>query len=234
MEKDGYGKKEPYDMNDVSVIIPAYNEEARIEHTIKAIHRIPGIHEVIVVNDGSVDGTSRIAHLYADVTIDIEKNVGKGNALLVGWRMAQGELIACVDADLEETASELEKLIVPIREKRADLAISTIKTGQKAGFGLVKRRAQAIVYKYTGMNVISPLSGQRVFHRKWLTLLLEQEYRGFGVEIKMTVDFILAGAKIIEVETCMAHREMGKSFAGFYHRFKQWVDIERHMKVVRK
>ncbi|WP_100373420.1 glycosyltransferase family 2 protein [Bacillus sp. FJAT-45037] len=221
-------------MNDVSVVVPAFNEEARLEATLRALRKIPDLLEIIVVNDGSRDDTSAIAHLYADRVIDLPQNQGKGRALQEGWRMATGEIIVCVDADLEKTAVEVKHLLDAIREKGMDVTISLFKPGSKAGLGFVRRRAQSIVYRQTGVFISAPLSGQRAFRRKWLDVLLKEQYEGFGVETKMTIDLLKSGAKIMEVETTMAHREMGKSFRGFLHRFKQWREIERHVKVVRK
>ncbi|MEC2073848.1 glycosyltransferase family 2 protein [Alkalihalophilus marmarensis] len=220
-------------MNNVSVIIPAYNEEVFIKDTIDALRNIPGLLEIIIINDGSTDQTSTIAHQYADHVIDLSQNKGKGNALKIGWQAARGEFIACVDADLGRSAVELKNLIVPIQDNLADLVISKVKAGDRAGFGFVKRRAQSIILKYTGAMIEAPLSGQRIFHRKWLDLLLNEEYNGFGVETKMTIDFLLAGAVVKEVETSMTHREMGKSPAGFMHRLRQWIDIERQLRFIR-
>ena len=219
-------------MIDISFIIPAYNEEGRIEKTLQALKSISHASEIIVVNDGSTDQTAEIAKQYADQVISYPFNKGKGYALKQGWQEAKGTYIACLDADLEETAKEILSLIEPIKKGEADVTISIIKPGKKAGAGIVKKRVQALVYKKTGVKVEAPLSGQRVFHRKWLPLLLNQTYRGFGIETQMTIDLLCAGANYLEIETTMKHREMGRDFKGFYHRLKQWVDIEKQLRGV--
>ncbi len=220
-------------MINVSFIIPAYNEADRIKNTLKAIRRIASNAEIIVVNDGSTDKTKLVAEKYADKVITLPINHGKGFALQVGWREAKGTYIVCLDADLEESASEITFLLVPLEKQEADVAISIIKAGKGAGIGIVKRRVQAIVYRQTGVRVEAPLSGQRVFHCKWLPILLARSYKGFGVEAQMTIDLLRAGAKCVEIPTMMTHREMGRDVKGFLHRFKQWIDIERQCRGAR-
>ena len=66
----------------------------------------------------------------------------------------------------------------------------------------------------------SPLSGQRVFHRDWLPLIQSLKAERFGIETEMNLRFIEAGASILEVETEMSHREMGKSLKGLC-RYKE-------------
>ncbi|WP_227938450.1 glycosyltransferase family 2 protein [Alkalihalobacillus deserti] len=217
-------------MIDVSYIIPAFNEEGRIANTLEALRGLSLSSEIIVVNDGSTDRTAEIAKLFADQVISYPFNKGKGYALKQGWLEARGTYIACLDADLEETAKEIVSLIEPIRNGEADVAISIIKPGKKAGAGIVKKRVQALVYKKTGVKLEAPLSGQRVFHRKWLPMLLNQTYKGFGIETQMTIDLLCAGANYLEVATTMQHREMGRDLKGFFHRLKQWIDIERQLR----
>ncbi|WP_017727030.1 glycosyltransferase family 2 protein [Halalkalibacterium ligniniphilum] len=220
-------------MSDVSVVIPAFNEEARLKKTITAVRTIPQVKEVIVVDDGSCDKTKDIAYELGDRTIVFSTNKGKGHALQAGWRTAKGEYILCLDADLAESAAEAFRLIVPLQEAEVDGTISNIPAGRKKGFGLVKRRAQTVIYRETGIYLHAPLSGQRAFHRRWLQLLLSEHYEGFGIETKMTLDMLKAGAVLKEVDTNMSHRETGKNLQGFLHRFKQWREIEKSLRGLR-
>jgi glycosyltransferase involved in cell wall biosynthesis len=217
-------------MIDVSYIIPAFNEEVRIAKTLQAVRTIPGSKEIIVVNDGSNDQTEEIANQYADHVISYQMNKGKGYALQKGWREALGTYIACLDADLGETATEISTLIKPVIAGEADVTTSIIKPGNKAGAGIVKRRVQLLIYRKTGVKLEAPLSGQRVFHRKWLPVLLSRTYQGFGVETQMTIDLLKAGAIYQEIITNMQHREMGRDFKGCFHRLKQWLDIEKQLR----
>ncbi|WP_088104740.1 glycosyltransferase family 2 protein [Halalkalibacter urbisdiaboli] len=219
-------------MSKVSVVIPAFNEERYLEKTIHAVRTLPFELEVIVVNDGSQDGTGMLAEKLAEHAIHFSKNQGKGKALQAAWRQVEGEYILCLDADLQESAAEAIHLLQPLFEEKADVIISKVKPGAKSGFGFIKRRAQSIVYKKTGIRLEAPLSGQRAFHRQLLPILLRGRYEGFGVETQMSIDILKANATILEVETNMKHREMGKTVTGFRHRFKQWLEIERNCREV--
>ncbi|MCL7746158.1 glycosyltransferase family 2 protein [Halalkalibacter alkaliphilus] len=221
-------------MIDTSFVIAAYNEEETLEKTLLAIRANKEFKqsEIIVVDDGSKDQTKAAAEKYADKVISYSTNKGKGYAMQLGWRSAQGEYIVCLDADLEESASEAFALLEPIRQNKADMTISIINPGKKSGMGMVKRRVQTIVYQKTGVKLEAPLSGQRAFRRKWLSVLLSKSYFGFGIETQMTIDLLEAGATCLEIPTTMKHREMGRDVKGFIHRLKQWVDIEKQLRGV--
>ena len=220
-------------MNNLSIVIPAYNEERRIGRTLQAITELFPEAELIVVNDGSSDNTEQIAKSFTEIILTLTENKGKGFALQRGWEKATGQYVACLDADLEESAKEVVHLLEPIQEGEADMTISIIKPGKKAGMGMVRRRVQSMIYKKTGIKLEAPLSGQRVFHRSLLPILLDKPYEGFGVEAQMTIDVLQSGARCLEVPTTMTHRELGKNVNGFIHRFKQWLEIERQFRGVR-
>ena len=201
---------------ELSLVIPAYNEEKHIEKTLKTLKSLSLTTELIVVDDGSSDNTVSIAKQFADQVIPLNKNYGKGYALRVGWKVARGVYIACVDADLEESAKQMELLLPPLKQGKADFTVSKIKPGEKAGFGIVKKRAQQIIYRKTGVRMEAPLSGQRIFHRKWLSVIENRPYYRFGVETMMSIDLLQAGARCLEIETEMTHRERGKVYKVFF------------------
>ena len=84
----------------VSVIIPAYNEEKYIGEVLEVVTDIPGLTEVIVVSDGSVDKTVEVAERYPVKVIDLVTNVGKGGAMMAGVKEAKGNYVFFLDADL--------------------------------------------------------------------------------------------------------------------------------------
>jgi len=109
----------------ISCIIPAYNEGERIKDVIFAVKNSQLIDEIIVVSDGSTDNTYEVAKS-CNVTkvINLKKNIGKGGAIIEGLKYAKGEIILLVDADLRGLNKEnLEKLIKPIIENKADMTI---------------------------------------------------------------------------------------------------------------
>ncbi|WP_059104904.1 glycosyltransferase family 2 protein [Shouchella shacheensis] len=215
-------------MSQVSVVIPALNEEDRIAATIHSVRTLPYDLEVLCINDGSSDRTGEVAEQEADRTFHLSQNEGKGYALQHGWRETKGMYIVSLDADLGESAAEAVRLLEPLMAKKADMTISKFRKRQQGGYGFVKRRTQRLIFNQTGHWLEAPLSGQRAFHRHWLKLLLSTSYYRFSVEVGMSLDMLRAGAQVVEVETEMAHREMGKSASAFHHRFKQWRDIKRY------
>jgi glycosyltransferase involved in cell wall biosynthesis len=152
----------------VSAIVPAYNEEKTIGNVLGALIRSELLDEVICVNDGSTDNTLEKILEYKDevVIVDIEENKGKGNALAEGIKIAKGDVIIFLDADLLNLSdTHLEALLDPI-----------INGGYRAVLGYLVGKS--------GFSLASAITGQRVYYREDLLPHLE-EMRGtrFGVEV---------------------------------------------------
>jgi len=112
----------------LSVVIPVYNEVNTIEKVlerVKAVH-IPLEKEIIIVDDGSTDGTrEKLSEIQrADPSLKIilhERNMGKGAALRTGFQHVTGQIVIIQDADLEYDPSEYPRLLEPILDGRADV-----------------------------------------------------------------------------------------------------------------
>jgi glycosyltransferase involved in cell wall biosynthesis len=217
----------------ISVVIPAYNEEETMKMTLVTLNRCSWVNELIVVDDGSTDRTASIAEKYCDQVIRINQNKGKAYALKEGWKIVQGDIIVTLDADLGMTAREGERLVEKLNIDGLDCVIARLPLQKKSGFGLMKHRAQKLIFSRTGKWFDSPLSGQRAIRRNWLPILLERDYVGFGVEMAMTVDLLRAGANVDEVDVSFFHRATGKDFGGFLHRGRQWLDMEKTLRKMR-
>jgi len=209
----------------VSVIIPAYNEEKKIANTIKALKNIKEIKQIVVIDDCSKDNTGKIAENAGTQVIKLPVNRGKGRALNIGAKYVKENIIALVDADLENTAIEVRKLIKPVVDGQTDLTIAIFPQAlKKGGIGLVKNAASFGLKLITKKFFLAPLSGQRVMTRKVFENLLPFS-PGFGVEVGMTIDACLKGYRIMEVQTNMRHTETGRNWAGFLHRGRQMKDV---------
>jgi glycosyltransferase involved in cell wall biosynthesis len=109
----------------VSVIVPVYNEAAHVDELLQAIHASPVKKEIIIVDDGSTDGTReklRSLPPFDDVTIVFhEKNCGKGAAVRTALAYAQGEYVVIQDSDLEYDPQDYPALLRPLEEGKANV-----------------------------------------------------------------------------------------------------------------
>ena len=223
----------------ISIIIPAYNEEVKIKDTLESIKGIEEINEIIVVDDGSTDKTTKIASEVNSekiIVLKLDKNRGKGYALNYGLKIAMknADIIGFLDADLGSSANDIKKLISPIINDEADVIIAKFPPAKKkGGLGFVKGLAKESVFEMTGVELDATLSGQRLFKKEVLEKFDEIPF-GYGVEVGMTIDILKYGYKIKEVLVNMTHNETGRDLKGFIHRGKQYYHIKKVLKVKNK
>lgn len=110
----------------LTVLIPAFNEAARIGAVLTALQGLPDLTEILVVDDCSTDQTAAVAAGHPGVTVLRQgANGGKTRALAAGLRAARGDLVALIDADLIGlTGDDLARLVAPVRAGRAAMSIS--------------------------------------------------------------------------------------------------------------
>ncbi|MEW9669638.1 glycosyltransferase family 2 protein [Ammoniphilus sp. 3BR4] len=211
----------------ISAIIPAYNEEQRLPQTIRSLRQVEEISEIIVVDDGSEDGTDRCARNLADQVISLPGNCGKGEALRQGFLASEGDIVLFLDSDLGHSAVLARYLLRPVLRGTADMTIAIFPPpAKKAGFGLVKGLARQGIRRLTGFTSLSPLSGQRALTREAADTIQHWDVR-FGIEVGMTIDVLRSGFQVLEIPLPFCHRETGRDLAGFFHRGKQMVDVGR-------
>jgi dolichol-phosphate mannosyltransferase len=128
LQRDAPGSKDQ--MTDrwkgcVSVIVPVYNEAAHLDELLRAIHASPVKKEIIIVDDGSTDGTREKLHALPpmdDVTVIFhENNCGKGAAIRTALAYARGEYVLIQDSDLEYDPQDYPALLRPLEEGRANV-----------------------------------------------------------------------------------------------------------------
>ncbi|MFH1710945.1 MAG: glycosyltransferase family 2 protein [Nanoarchaeota archaeon] len=160
----------------VTAIIPAYNEAARISRVINSLKTSKLIDEIIVVDDGSKDGTFEIAKKIKKIKcLRIEKNKGKGKAIGLGIRSTNAEIIFLCDADLKRFSGEMaDKIISPVLNNETKLSM-----------GIRKLRRNKIMMKLNLKIEFLLLSGQRAFTRDIWFKMPEYYKKGFRIELGM-------------------------------------------------
>jgi hypothetical protein len=194
----------------VSVLIPAYNEAATIATVLAQLLRLgPVVREIIVVDDGSTDGTAAIANEWAARhpqirVFRLEHNQGKTAAVQFAIAQAQGDVIIVQDADLEYDPAEIPQVLAPILEGRADVVY---------GSRFLVRRAARVLYFYhylanklltllsnllTNRNLSDIETCYKCF-RAEVIKPLRLTSRGFGMEIEITALISQTAARTYEV-----------------------------------
>lgn len=219
----------------MAVVIPAKDEAERIAATVRACRAIPRVDLVVVVDDGSTDETQDHARASGAVTVRHSLSRGKASAMetgasVVGMRDfpdCPARLLLFVDADLGDSASACGDLVPPVVDGVADMAIAVPPKQEGAGGrGRVVRAARAAIARATGWAPVAPLSGQRCLTRlayETASPLAE----GWGVEVGLSIDLLVAGMSVIEVPCDIAHRVTGNDRAGVLHRAAQYKDVIR-------
>ncbi|WRH64829.1 MAG: glycosyltransferase [Fuscovulum sp.] len=170
----------------VSCIIPAWNEAERLPLVLRAVVGHPAVDEVIVVDDGSQDGSADVAQAMGASVLRQRRNGGKSAAVAAGVAQAQGDLILLLDADLVGlTAMQVMELLAPVRSGRADVAISL-------------RQNAPWVWRRIGLDYIS---GERVMRREMLLPWLNRMagLKGFGLEVFLNRLWIADRARVAVV-----------------------------------
>lgn len=191
----------------LSVVMPVYNECRTIEEIMSRVLALEVPKQLIVVDDGSSDGTrERLADwaCHPDVRVILhQENRGKGAALRTGLAMAEGHVIAIQDADLEYDPSELIGLVEPILAGEADVVYgSRFFDGRPPGQLRRHRWANALLTMLsnwlTGLSLTDMETGHKVFRREALSGLRIEQDR-FGVEPELTAKIARRGCRVIEL-----------------------------------
>ena len=196
-------------MNTLSIVIPCYNEVATLEKVIDAVLKSPvGSKEVIIVDDGSTDGTSdlirnKLEQRVARVIFH-EKNQGKGAALRSGFAVATGDVVLVQDADLEYDPRDYESLLAPIAAGKADVVYGSRFSGGEAHRVLffwhyiVNRGLTLLSNILTNLNLTDMEIGYKAFRREVLQQITIEENR-FGFEPEITAKVARLRYRIYEV-----------------------------------
>jgi glycosyltransferase involved in cell wall biosynthesis len=222
---------------DLAVVIPARNESDRISATVKAAAGIPGVDLVVVVDDGSTDGTAAEAEHAGAIVARHTRNRGKAAAMETGAEAvrvieSRGEPsrprhLLFLDADLAGTAQDASPLAEPVRSGEADMTIAVFASRDKrGGHGFVLGLAGAGIERVTGWRPAEPLNGQRCLTRAAFEAARPLA-DGWGAETGLTIDLLRQGMRIAEVRVPLTHRATGKDLHAQLHRAHQFADVAR-------
>jgi glycosyltransferase involved in cell wall biosynthesis len=222
-------------VGDLAVIIPAHNEAGRVSETVAGASGLPGADLVVVVDDGSRDGTAALAERAGAIVVRHGRRRGKGAAMETGaeavrlLERADGVVtphhLLFLDADLGETAARAGPLVDPVRAGAADMTIAVFaQRVRRGGFGLVVGLAGAGIERATGWRPAQPLNGQRCLTRAAFEAARPLA-PGFGAETGLTIDLLRQGRRVTEVEVPLSHRATGNGLRDQAHRARQLAGV---------
>lgn len=215
-------------MSDCVVIIPTYNEKENIENIIRTITGLERIVDILIIDDGSPDGTAtivkRLQSEYPDrlYMIEREGKQGLGTAYICGFKWALErpyDYIFEMDADFSHNPSDLLKLYAACAEQGADVAVgSRYSNGVNVvnwplGRVLMSYYASVYVRMITSMKVADTTAGFKCYRREVLeTINLDRiHFKGYAFQIEMKFTAYKSGFTIIEVPIIFINRVLGTS-----------------------
>ncbi len=205
----------------ISVIIPAYNEQATIADIIKTLKKVSTIDSIIVVSDGSTDQTVEIAHSLKVDVYEMKENIGKSGAIKKGFENTNSEILLFLDADLIGLKTDhIYSLVNPIINDWADMTIGIFSKGR-----LITDLSQMIM---------PYLSGQRAMKREIINLIPDLDMLKYGLEVAITktvkkYNYRVTKVKLNNLTHIMKEEKYG-ILEGTKKRWQMYWDIVKQLK----
>lgn len=213
----------------ILIVIPAYNEEDNITAVINELRDEYPSYDYVIVNDGSLDRTSRICKENGFNLISLPINLGLSGAFQTGMKFAYRngyDAALQFDADGQHDPAYIGAMVERMEQTDADIVIGSRFVEDKKTFGM--RAAgnsviSAFVYLTTHKKILDSTSGMRLYSRRLMGLYAK--YMNFEPEPDTIAYLIRCGAKVEEIQVNMRKRMAGHSYFNFSSIFKYMVRV---------
>lgn len=188
----------------VSIIVPAFNEEATIREALERVLAVPVSKEVLVVDDASTDRTAEIAESFGPPVRVLRQavNQGKGSAIRLALEEAQGEIVAIQDADLEYFPEDLPSLLEPFRDPSVQVVYGTRFRPGRPRMRLANYIANRILAAATNLLFGASITDEATCYKLFRRELLQSfglKCRRFEFCPEVTARTLRRGIRIVEV-----------------------------------
>lgn len=214
-------------VSDSIVIIPTYNEKENIENIIRTVFELPKKFDILIIEDGSPDGTAAIIKDLQKTfpqlhIVERKGKLGLGTAYIAGFKWAlerDYQFIFEMDADFSHNPNDLLKLYAACHDDGADVAVGS---RYVSGVNVVNWPMSRVLMSYfastyvriiTGMKIADTTAGFKCYTRNVLkSINLDKiKFKGYGFQIEMKFTAYKLGFNIVEVPIVFVNRELGTS-----------------------
>lgn len=196
----------PVSLPSLSIVVPVYNEAATLERLLSAVDARPEVSQIVIVDDGSSDGSPEIARRYPfqheHLLLVHSKNRGKGGAIRTGISRATGEVILIQDADLEYDPADYPRLLEPFRDASVDVVFGSRSFSSHTAYSFWFVLGNRLVTFATNLLFNTWISDMETCYkalRREVWASLDLRSNGFDIEPEITAKTLLLGHRVYEV-----------------------------------
>ena len=192
----------------ISIVVPVYNEARTVADVIQRLIAIdlPAPREILVVNDGSTDGTREVLDQIVERPelriIHAERNGGKGSAIRIGFARATGSIVAIQDADLELDPAQIAELVTPILDGRSRVVYGSRFLAGRPDAPWLSVFANQVLTEITNLLYGGRITDMETCYKimeRDVALSLNLESNRFDIEPEITAKLLRSGHKILEL-----------------------------------